>query len=238
MRDSCELTVAARGERDAQRSGRIWLNCAKPATHLQGRTPRPSPDPMSGSARGIRPLTRPILSRRATDPGSVGCRRRGPACPRRAELQAHLQRRLHGLARGAEAPRPRRLRDVPQPDHKVAFGDAGAAGGYHKAIDIPQNDATGRHPVFAIEGGTVEEAKLAWISPRSTNAFAAERSASPTSATRTSCRASRSGRRSRRGRRSARRARVGGTCTSRSMRPWVGRASRSTRFGPAGSSPP
>jgi hypothetical protein len=33
--------------------------------------------------------------------------------------------------------------------------------GYHKAIDIPVNDAAGSHPVFAIEGGRVHEAKRA-----------------------------------------------------------------------------
>ena len=64
-------------------------------------------------------------------------RRRGPACPRRAGLHAYLQRRLHGLAGRAEAPHPRRLRDVRQPDHEMAFGDAGAAG------RLPQGD---RHP--------------------------------------------------------------------------------------------
>ena len=35
--------------------------------------------------------------------------------------------------------------------------------GYHQAIDILQNDASGRHPVFAIEGGTVHEATVAEI---------------------------------------------------------------------------
>jgi murein DD-endopeptidase MepM/ murein hydrolase activator NlpD len=39
----------------------------------------------------------------------------------------------------------------------------GLRAGYHKAIDILQNDATGRHPVFAIEGGTVRGAKLGWL---------------------------------------------------------------------------
>ncbi|MGH3143997.1 MAG: M23 family metallopeptidase [Gaiellales bacterium] len=39
----------------------------------------------------------------------------------------------------------------------------GPRAGGHKAIDILQNDATGRHPVFAIEGGTVREATLDWI---------------------------------------------------------------------------
>ena len=39
----------------------------------------------------------------------------------------------------------------------------GLRAGYHKAIDILQNDASGRHPVFAIEGGTVREATLGWM---------------------------------------------------------------------------
>ena len=39
----------------------------------------------------------------------------------------------------------------------------GPQAGGHKAIDILQNDATGRHPVFAIEGGTVREATLGRI---------------------------------------------------------------------------
>jgi hypothetical protein len=34
--------------------------------------------------------------------------------------------------------------------------------GYHKAIDILVNDASGRHPVFAIEGGKVGDVKLGW----------------------------------------------------------------------------
>ena len=114
----------------------------------------------------------------------------------------------------------------------------GLRAGGHKAIDILQNDASGRHPVFAIEGGTVHEATLAGYSTRSTNSFAAESSASATSATRTLSRPSSSERGSRRGRRSARRAWVFGTCISRSGRRRAGRASCSTRFGPAGSSPP
>ncbi|MET1082030.1 MAG: hypothetical protein ABWY12_03135 [Burkholderiales bacterium] len=39
----------------------------------------------------------------------------------------------------------------------------GVRASYHKAIDILQNDASGRHPVFAIEGGTVHEATLGRI---------------------------------------------------------------------------
>ncbi len=39
----------------------------------------------------------------------------------------------------------------------------GVRAGYHKAIDILQNDASGRHPVFAVEGGTVHEATVASI---------------------------------------------------------------------------
>jgi hypothetical protein len=39
----------------------------------------------------------------------------------------------------------------------------GLRASYHKAIDILQNDASGRHPVFAIEGGTVHEATLGRI---------------------------------------------------------------------------
>jgi hypothetical protein len=39
----------------------------------------------------------------------------------------------------------------------------GLRAGGHKAIDILQNDATGRHPVFAMEGGTVHEATVASI---------------------------------------------------------------------------
>ena len=39
----------------------------------------------------------------------------------------------------------------------------GLRAGGHKAIDILQNDASGRHPVFAIEGGTVHEATVASI---------------------------------------------------------------------------
>jgi hypothetical protein len=39
----------------------------------------------------------------------------------------------------------------------------GLRAGGHKAIDILQNDASGRHPVFAIEGGTVREASLSWL---------------------------------------------------------------------------
>lgn len=31
--------------------------------------------------------------------------------------------------------------------------------GYHQAIDIPVDDAAGRHPVFAVEGGRVHEAR-------------------------------------------------------------------------------
>ena len=201
MRDSCELTVAARGERDAQRSGRIWLNCANETASACG---------CAGSAR-------PILSRRATAPGSVGCRRRGPACPRRAELRAHLQRRLHGLARGAAAPHPRRLRDVSQPDHEMAFGHAGAAGRLPQGDRHPPERRLGPAPRLRHRGrhGPGGDA-WAGCSPRSRNAFAAEKSASATSATRTSRRPSRSGRKSRRGRRSARRAWVFGTCTSRS----------------------
>jgi len=34
--------------------------------------------------------------------------------------------------------------------------------GFHKAIDILVNDASGRHPVFAIEGGRVKEASRIW----------------------------------------------------------------------------
>ena len=39
----------------------------------------------------------------------------------------------------------------------------GPRAGYHQAIDILQNDASGRHPVFAVEGGTVHEATVATI---------------------------------------------------------------------------
>ena len=38
----------------------------------------------------------------------------------------------------------------------------GLRASYHKAIDILQNDASGRHPVFAIEGGKVGDVKLGW----------------------------------------------------------------------------
>ncbi len=37
-------------------------------------------------------------------------------------------------------------------------GMPGLAVGYHQAIDIPANDATGGHPVYAIEGGKVTKA--------------------------------------------------------------------------------
>ena len=153
---------------------------------------------------------RPILSRGATDPGSVGC-------PRRAELRAHLQRRLHGLARGAAAPHPRRLRDVSQPDHEMAFGHAGVAGRWPQGDRHPPERRLGPAPRLRHRGrhGPEASAELGY-SPRSRNAFAAEKSASATSTTRTSRRPSRSGRKSRRGRRSARRAWVFGTCTSRS----------------------
>jgi hypothetical protein len=38
----------------------------------------------------------------------------------------------------------------------------GLRAGYHKAIDILVNDASGRHPVYAIEGGRVRGATLGW----------------------------------------------------------------------------
>jgi hypothetical protein len=37
-----------------------------------------------------------------------------------------------------------------------------ASAGYHKAIDIPVDDATGPHPVFAVEGGRVRDVDRAW----------------------------------------------------------------------------
>jgi hypothetical protein len=40
-------------------------------------------------------------------------------------------------------------------------GTPGPNVGYHKAIDLPVNDATGPKPVFAVEGGVVREAKHA-----------------------------------------------------------------------------
>ena len=59
------------------------------------------------------------------------------------------QHRTHGVYGTFLNPTTKWPSDMPGP----------RAGG-HKAIDILQNDASGRHPVFAIEGGTVHEATV------------------------------------------------------------------------------
>ena len=82
-------------------------------------------------------------------------RRRGPACPRRAELAPTYNDDYTGWP---VAPKHRThavFGTFLNPTTKWPSEMPGLRAGYHKAIDILQNDASGRHPVFAIEGGTV-----------------------------------------------------------------------------------
>ena len=214
------ILVRRAGSLSCRRDRRVWVARVVP------------------SSCGCAGSARPILSRRATAPGSVGRRRRGPACPRRAELRAHLQRRLHGLAtwRRSTAPTPSTGRSSTRP--RLAFGDAAAAGPFHRAIDILVNDATGRHPVFAIEGGRVREATLD-LGDHPAQGTSSLRKHQHRPLPLLARRAERRGRGEGRGGAGDRPdvSRVGGTCTSRSWRRRAGSASSSTRFGPAGSSP-
>ena len=111
--------------------------------------------------------------------------------------------------------------------------------GYHQAIDIPVNDAAGAQPVFAVEGGRGPRRRIARRRPRrSARVSAPAWSASATSATRTSCRASRWGTSSRPATRSAGRPPAGGTSISRSSPGCAAGGSISTRFDREASSLP
>ena len=64
---------------------------------------------------------------------------------------------------GAEAPHPRRLRDVPQPDHGLAFGDAAAAAWFPQGDRHPRERRRGPPPRLRHRGrqGRGREAGLA-----------------------------------------------------------------------------